>query len=394
MPKPKYSQPELSRIITPARMPKGQLTLQEENVPPYDLDLEEYPDGLPRHLIPTPKQTHPQCTFEQSTSEVEFTKYAIEDTFEGPCAVPETSYLHQRDYIQPNTVSHIPAEQLVADSIRYALNATQILHTGTKFGSVHPNHPAYEENLKKIKEQLGVSTLILPKLFNIAVTSPTSLSSNLLEIHGDASNNNYRTASASDAIFMSRDFVRTHNIGIGFMTAGTHVLTFEGGNYVAASHAPITSLLHPETHENIIDQIVQQFIDKDINPEDISMHITTGALGCCLGWNTTNEDQIARNERIYDALQHRYELDVVGRINRGPRKGGFSLHLDKIAIRAATNLGLKHIEVDSICTSCHGHESLGTMDTHGTYFDGQHSRRTTETSQGFNNRNFVGITWN
>jgi len=391
----KYSQPELSQKITTARMPEGQLTLQDEEVIPYDLYLSEYSEeGLPDHLIPTPKQTHPEYTFKQSTSRVEFTKYKIEDTLEGPYVVPEKSYIHQRDYIKPNAVSYIPAEQLVADSIRYALNATQILHTGTQFGSVHPNHPEYEKNLKTIKEQLGMRTLILPKLFNIAVTSPTSLSSNLLEIHGDASNNNYRTAKASDAIFMSKDFVRTNNIGIGFMTAGTHVLTFDGGDYVAASHAPIASLLDPETHENIIDQIVQQFIKQGINSEDISMHITTGALGCCLGWNTTNENQIARNERIYDALQKRYGLEVVGRINRGPRKGGFSLHLDKIAISAATQLGLRHIEVDSICTSCHGHQSLGEMDTHGTYFDGQHTVRATEIEQGFNNRNFVGITWN
>jgi len=130
----KYSQPELSQKITTARMPEGQLTLQDEEVIPYDLYLSEYSEeGLPDHLIPTPKQTHPEYTFKQSTSRVEFTKYKIEDTLEGPYVVPEKSYIHQRDYIKPNAVSYIPAEQLVADSIRYALNATQTLHTGTQF---------------------------------------------------------------------------------------------------------------------------------------------------------------------------------------------------------------------------------------------------------------------
>ncbi len=91
------------------------------------------------------------------------------------------SYLHRRDYISPNKVSHIPQSQLITESIRYALNSTRILHTGRAFGSVHPQHPAYRSSLDTVMKNLNISRLILPRLFAIEVTEITNLEHQSLE---------------------------------------------------------------------------------------------------------------------------------------------------------------------------------------------------------------------
>lgn len=300
-------------------------------------------------------------------------------------------YIHQRDYINQNQVSSIPQEQLIADSVRYALGSTKILHTGTEFGSVHPNHPNYLNSLDETMSQMEVRNLLLPRLFGIQLTEVNDLNQEDLE---QTRYNIFRTKEKSDAVFMTKEFAKKNNLGIGYMTAGTHVWSFEGTShngteFIASSHAPISSLLDPNNYDNILNHIVAKFKEKGVNPKDILMHITTGALGCCLGWKTDNPEYQAKNQIKLDKMKELYGSDVVGTLTQGPRAGGNAIHLDKIAISAATQLGLRHIEVDSICTSCHGHQSLGTPDTHGTYLDGQHTVRATEIEQGFNNRNLV-----
>ena len=118
--------------------------------------------------------------------------------------------------------------------------------------------------------------------------------------------------------------------------------------------------------------------------------IGEAARACCYGFNDpAKEEKIEREARLIQS----YGTDVSTVVKNPPRKGGIGIDVPLIAARQAEKMGVKDVNVEGICTSCYGLNSvfMEAKDQFGQWFSNLREDSAAVKSRGYGLRNAVVV---
>ncbi|MEK9132385.1 MAG: hypothetical protein AAB606_01600, partial [Patescibacteria group bacterium] len=117
------------------------------------------------------------------------------------------------------------------------------------------------------------------------------------------------------------------------------------------------------------------------------------AQACCYGVN--NPAFRIQNESRKERIVRTYGGDVVRPVKNLPRSTneGIGFDVPLIAAIQADKAGVQEIEVESLCTSCHGLASdvMGEADKFGTWYSNLRENPETTKTKGYGMRNAVVV---
>jgi len=260
----------------------------------------------------------------------------------------------------------------------------KVLHTGTEFGCVHPSDPKFGEQLYGLKRITGQRKILAPKLgFNTRVT-PIADDSPLSAAWGEESGF-LRTREASDGVVVSITGETLMKIAVMIMNAdcGTIEILAPNGE-LAVLHGALDCVDNRDG-SSIVKNAVQYFVGKGFAPSQLKFRMGEAAQPCCYG--------IDDRDRA-DEIAETYGPDVVGAVKNPPRIGQYSIDIPSVAVRQADKAGVRDIEVENLCTSCHGlaESVMNRLDTFGDWYSNLREDRRTANARGYGMRNAV-VVW-
>ncbi|MBD3338923.1 MAG: hypothetical protein GF353_07435 [Candidatus Lokiarchaeota archaeon] len=275
----------------------------------------------------------------------------------------------------------------------------EILHTGTDFGVVHPKNPQFAGQFQRLLEESGQPEVLAQKLaFNTKVTPVDDLSElaagegkkkgEMVEIP-----NFYRTPEASDGVVVSITGDTRLKVAVAVMNADCGVIEILAPNgEVGVMHGGFNNVDNPDG-SSIVENAVEYFKRQGFKPSQLRFRVGESAGACCYGFRTSNPEMQRKNRDRAARLQTRFGLDVVKVIENQPREGGLGFDVPLIAARQAEKLGISDVEVENLCTSCHGlvNDVMWELDKHGTWYSNLREDPTTVKTNGYGSRNAVVV---
>jgi len=266
----------------------------------------------------------------------------------------------------------------------------RVLHTGTKFGCVHPSDQRFENQLGRILEATGQDRLLAQKLgFNTKVT-PIGGTEDLARGNVEGF---YRTPEVSDGVVVSLTGDTLLKIAVMIMNAdcGTIEILAPNGE-MAVLHGGFDNVDNKDG-TSIVNKAIEYFIGKGFQPRELRSRMGEAAQACCYGLN--NPAYQSQNEARRDRIVQAYGTDVVRPVRNLPRSAndGIGFDVPLIAARQADKAGIQDIEIEGLCTSCHGlaASAIGQMDTYGTWYSNLREDPKTTKDMGYGMRNAVVV---
>lgn len=266
----------------------------------------------------------------------------------------------------------------------------RVLHTGTEFGCVHPSDPNFATQFQRLRALTGQEAVLAQKLgFNTRIT-PIQNSG---DISAHAVEGFYRTPEVSDGVVVSITGDTFMKIAVMIMNADCGVIKILAPNgEIAVLHGGFDNVDNKDG-TSIVDNAVKYFVGQGFNPKQLKFSIGEASQACCYGLNnpvyqTQNED---RRDRIVQA----YGKDVVRPVINPPRSRneGIGFDVPLIAARQADKAGIKDIEVEGLCTSCHElvTSAMEETDTFGTWYSNLRENDQATKARGYGMRNAVVV---
>lgn len=164
----------------------------------------------------------------------------------------------------------------------------------------------------------------------------------------------FRTREKADAAITDQ-----MNIGLAVFNADCHLGIIYNINHrqLALVHLGLKCFFRPAGEESILVNTVKAM---NANPQTLKLWVGAGIGPCCNGYSS-----LALPDR--EAISARFPGCVGGQIQKGPRRGQEAYNNLAMILQQAAKIGFYAIEVDPVCTSCHGVESDEDRGL-GTYF--------------------------
>lgn len=274
-----------------------------------------------------------------------------------------------------------------------------VLHTGTEFGIVHPKHPQFAEQFKRLLHETRQDIILAQKLaFNTRITPIDDLSSleigqgmqagEMTQIPGF-----YRTVEASDGVVVSLTGDTRLKTAVTIMNADCGVIEILAPNgEIAVMHGGFNNVDNPDG-SSIVENAIQYFEKQGFNPSQLRFRVGEAADACCYGFKTDHPVWLQKNQERATRLQTEFGYDVARPIETLPRKDGIGFDVSLIAARQAEKFGVSDVVVEKLCTSCHGldTEDMGESDNHGTWYSNLRENPATVKENGYGSRNAVVV---
>ena len=274
--------------------------------------------------------------------------------------------------------------KISAWSTRELADGSQVAHSGVEFGCVHPKHPEFQDKINFVRESLGLDIVIAQKLgFNNQVSIINSLA--LVENQFEGF---YRTNQPSDGVLINK--LLLPKTGIMVMNADCPIVKMSAGNCIEVLHCGLNNI-DAVDGPSIVESGIYTLLDLGFDPEDITVDIGEAALKCCYGFEKDNNPHHEKNLSRARKLINRYGVDVIDKIEKGPRAGGLGFDMALIAARQAEYLGVNRIAMSDNCTSCMGTNT--DQLSVGSFYSNIRADRDAERTQGFGERNMTLVYW-
>lgn len=269
-----------------------------------------------------------------------------------------------------------------------------VLHTGTEFGCVHPKDPRFADQVSRIQKIIGQNgrqdRILAQKLgFNTRVT-PVGRIEDLEQGNAEGF---YRTPEASDGVVVSLTGETLLKIAVMIMNADCGTIEILAPNGEMAVLHGAFECVDNKDGSSIVRNAIEYFKDRGILAKDLKFRMGEAAQACCYGLNDPAfaVENKAREERI----KRDYGPDVVRPVRNLPRSRGNGIGFDVllIAARQADEEGIRDIEVEGLCTSCHGliDSAMGKMNTFGTWYSNLREDPRVAKDRGYGMRNAVVV---
>ncbi|MEK7171717.1 MAG: laccase domain-containing protein [Patescibacteria group bacterium] len=270
-------------------------------------------------------------------------------------------------------------------------------HTGRQFGPVHPQMRYFAGIFQGLLDEVKQEKLLAPKLaFNTKVTpigtdyefarGQGMLDGRMQDIDGFL-----RTPEASDGVVVSITGETHAKIAVLIMNAdcGVGKILAPDGS-LAVMHCGLDNVDNKDG-SSIVVNAIEYFKSQGIAPEDLRFQIGEAARACCYGFNDPAKEgeNRARSSRLIQS----YGTDVSTVVKNPPRKGGIGIDVPLIAARQAEKMGVKDVNVEGICTSCYGLNSvfMEAKDQFGQWFSNLREDSAAVKSRGYGLRNAVVV---
>lgn len=254
----------------------------------------------------------------------------------------------------------------------------ELAMTGTHFGSVRPDNESFQAQIDEIRKELGIENAVLAQrlgmnqkitdLIEASVNDELTLATTKWPETGDSKFRNFlRTAEITDGVivpgahteYMVEDAelrgvlrsVREQIGAIQIYNADCSVLTLRGlnedGHEVAVGvlHGALNCLHSLSDDEGkgggeslLINAINQMTNNYGIDPANMELHIAGGAGPKAFGYNKIKPD--SQVQKQIQQLSNYESVVQSGGISEGPRKGGVSIDICRLAQQQALNMGL------------------------------------------------------
>lgn len=265
-----------------------------------------------------------------------------------------------------------------------------VLHTGTQFGCVHPSDPDFGKQFERLISLTGQNAILAQKLgFNTKVIPVGSFD----DLEKGKVNGFFRTPEVSDGIVVSLTGDTLLKVAVMIMNAdcGTIEILAPNGE-MAVLHGGFDNVDNKDG-TSIVNRAIEYFLGKGFQPKELKFRIGEAAQACCYGMN--NPAFTAQNEARKERIVSAYGKDVVRPVKNLPRSAnnGIGFDVPLIAARQADKAGVQEIEVESLCTSCHGlvSDAMGQADIYGTWFSNLRENPQTTKDKGYGARNAVVV---
>ena len=266
----------------------------------------------------------------------------------------------------------------------------RVLHTGTVFGCVHPSDPDFANQISRIRGITGRDEILAQKLgFNTKVTPVGGLE----DLAQGGVDGFYRTPEASDGVVVSLTGDTLLKIAVMIMNAdcGTIEILAPDGE-MAVLHGAFECVDNKDG-SSIVRNAIGYFKSKGVPAKDLKFRMGEAAQACCYGFN--NPAFAEKNETRKERIMSDYGSDVVRPVRNLPRSAdnGIGFDVPLIAARQADQEGIRDIEAEGLCTSCHGlvDSAMGRMDTFGTWYSNSREDPGTAKARGYGMRNAVVV---
>ena len=264
------------------------------------------------------------------------------------------------------------------------------LHTGTQFGCVHPSDPKFGEQFERLTALTGQNAIMAQKLgFNTRVTPVASFD----ELEKGKVNGFFRTPEVSDGVVVSLTGETLLKVAVMIMNAdcGTIEILAPNGE-MAVLHGGFDNVDNKDG-TSIVNKAIEYFLGKGFHPKELKFRMGEAAQACCYGVN--NPAFRIQNESRKERIVRTYGGDVVRPVKNLPRSTneGIGFDVPLIAAIQADKAGVQEIEVESLCTSCHGLASdvMGEADKFGTWYSNLRENPETTKTKGYGMRNAVVV---
>lgn len=268
----------------------------------------------------------------------------------------------------------------------------RVLHTGTEFGIVHPKDPDFADQFSRIKNLTGQDRILAQKLsMNTKVTPVDST----LQLERQDVPGFFRTPEASDGVIVSINGDTRERIAVMIMNADCGSIQILAPNgELAVLHGGFDNVDNKDG-SSIVLNAIDHFGKMGITPDMLRMRVGEAAQACCYGLNHPKfkPQNEARAARIKDA----YGVGTVSRVQNSPRSAneGIGFDVSLIAAKQAEIAGIKDIDIERLCTSCHGlaAEAMQTPGSFGTWYSNVREGSLHESAKGkYGSRNAV-VVW-
>lgn len=277
--------------------------------------------------------------------------------------------------------------------------SVELLHTGTAFGVVHPCHPKFAEQFDRLLKETGQALIVAPRLaFNTKVTPITTLTD--LEIGQGMRAGEMvqipqfnRTQEASDGIVVSINGYTRLKTAVAIMNADSGVIEILAPNgELAVLHGGFNNVDNPDG-SSIVGNAIAYFKSLGFEASELKFRVGEAARACCYGFKSDDARAYAKNEERANRLKSTFGDDVTRVIEKLPRRGGIGFDVPLIAARQAEKLGVADVDVEALCTSCHGlaDDNAAKADTYGTWFSNVRENPATTKANGYGARNAVVV---
>lgn len=275
----------------------------------------------------------------------------------------------------------------------------RILHTGTEFGCVHPKDPCFADQIGRMREITGQNSeqnrILAQKLgFNTRVTPINRIK----DLEQGGVDGFYRTPEASDGVVVSLTGETLLKIAVMIMNADCGTIEILAPNGEMAVLHGAFECVDNKDGSSIVRNAIKYFESRGIPAKDLRFRMGEAAQACCYGFNDPAfaADNKTREERIKDD----YGPDVVRPVKNLPRSrdNGIGFDVPLIAARQAAakeadQEGIRDIEVEGLCTSCHGliDSAMGKMNAFGTWYSNLREDPRAVKDRGYGMRNAVVV---
>jgi len=265
-----------------------------------------------------------------------------------------------------------------------------VLHTGTEFGCVHPSDPSFANQISRIRGITGRDEILAQKLgFNTKITPVGGLE----DLAQGGVDGFYRTPEASDGVVVSLTGDTLLKIAVMIMNADCGTIEILAPNGEMAVLHGAFECVDNKDGSSIVRNAIEYFKNKRIPAKDLKFRMGEAAQACCYGLNNPAfaDENRAREERIIGD----YGADVVRPVRNLPRSAdnGIGFDVPLIAARQADQEGIRDIEIEGLCTSCHElvDSAMGETDTFGTWYSNLREDPKTVKARGYGMRNAAVI---
>lgn len=269
-------------------------------------------------------------------------------------------------------------------------NRVRIFQTGTAFGSVHPKADDFSDQVERIKNYLGVSEIVAPRLeftTDFFIVDDRDILIGGKDNEGHPVPGFYRTKEVYDGIILKVNM----RMPLLIMNADCTVMTLLAANGdLAVLHLGFQNLIE-QSGFSLVENTLDWFIAEGHKPEDLYAYIGGGARACCYGFDEAKKETYGREcfDSFIASVKEQYSEDVIPEIVHPPRKGGVGFDLPLIAKKQAEEKGVKQIEMEEECTSCAGlaEDDMIQKERFGTFYSHlrEDSDMTEQRGYGFRN---------
>ncbi|MFA6521624.1 MAG: laccase domain-containing protein [Candidatus Gracilibacteria bacterium] len=265
-----------------------------------------------------------------------------------------------------------------------------VLHTGTQFGCVHSRSPNFKEQFERLAVLTDQNVILAQKTgFNTKVTPIESLDG----LERKQVDGFFRTPEISDGVVVSLTGETLLKIAVIMMNADCGSIEILAPNgEMAFLHGSFDNVDNKDG-TSIVNRAIDYFLSKGFQSKELKFRMGEAAQACCYGLN--NPALRSLNEARKERMINTYGKDVVRPTINLPRSAnnGIGFDIPLIAARQADKAGVQEIEIEGLCTSCHGltPELMGQSDAFGSWYSNVRENPETARKRGYEMRNSIVV---